>query len=419
MKKSIPILLLMMQPLFAFWSSSPKSNIPVSREATILEHTNSAEVLVKATGYADEVEELDTDLKRAALWHLLFGGTDPIIKQESEKMSFKPHAESFFNTKTVQTFIPWMAEKITAQRKIETEEENKSIKRVRSLKINKNMVRGWLVKKGIIPDQSELLEEMGTPFIMVLPDAPKGENPLDVFATNKLASHSAGAMESFLTARQYEVVIPRAMNEIDQLVDLQGENKGIEEDLSYKLSLSIGADVYITFSGTVDRVGNTHKASVVIKAYETTTGRALGTETGYSKDRPVQTKQKVLVEEAVNDAMEKVLSRLTQYWKKDQEKGLQYKVVLKLSPEWNEDQRENITDGLEDILEEAFPKNKEIVSTDKTMDYIVWAHRSEYKRASKIYRKLKKEFGKRVSGGKISKISTNKKLVILKVKLAN
>jgi hypothetical protein len=117
--------------------------------------------------------------------------------------------------------------------------------------------------------------------------------------------------------------------------------------------------------------------------------------------------------------MEKVLSRLTQYWKKDQEKGLQYKVVLKLSPEWNEDQRENITDGLEDILEEAFPKNKEIVSTDKTMDYIVWAHRSEYKRASKIYRKLKKEFGKRVSGGKISKISTNKKLVILKVKLAN
>jgi hypothetical protein len=276
-----------------------------------------------------------------------------------------------------------------------------------------------LVKKGIIPDQSELLEEMGTPFIMVLPDAPKGQNPLDVFATNKLASHSAGAMESFLTARQYEVVIPRAMNEIDQLVDLQGENKGIEEDLSYKLSLSIGADVYITFSGTVDRVGNTHKASVVIKAYETTTGRALGTETGYSKDRPVQTKQKVLVEEAVNDAMEKVLSRLTQYWKKDQEKGLQYKVVLKLSPEWNEDQRENITDGLEDILEEAFPKNKEIVSTDKTMDYIVWAHRSEYKRASKIYRKLKKEFGKRVSGGKISKISTNKKLVILKVKLAN
>ena len=226
-------------------------------------------------------------------------------------------------------------------------------------------------------------------------------------------------MESYLTARQYEVVIPRAMNEIDQLVDLQGENRGVEEDLSYKLSLSIGADVYITFSGTVDRVGNTHKASVVIKAYETTTGRALGTETGYSKDRPVQTKQKVLVEEAVNDAMEKVLSRLTQYWKKDQEKGLQYKVVLKLSPEWNEDQRENITDGLEDILEEAFPKNKEIVSTDKTMDYIVWAHRSEYKRASKIYRKLKKEFGKRVSGGKISKISTNKKLVILKVKLAN
>ena len=281
------------------------------------------------------------------------------------------------------------------------------------------MVKGWLVKKGIIPDQSELLEEMGTPFIMVLPDAPKGQNPLDVFATNKLASHSAGAMESFLTARQYEVVIPRAMNEIDQLVDLQGENKGVEEDLSYKLSLSIGADVYITFSGTVDRVGNTHKASVVIKAYETTTGRALGTETGYSKDRPVQTKQKVLVEEAVNDAMEKVLSRLTQYWKKDQEKGLQYKVVLKLSPEWNEDQRENITDGLEDILEDAFPKNKEIVSTDKTMDYIVWAHRSEYKRASKIYRKLKKEFAKRLAGGKISKISTNKKLLILQVKLAN
>lgn len=236
---------------------------------------------------------------------------------------------------------------------------------------------------------------------------------MDVFSKNNLALHTAGVIESFLTSRQYDIVIPKAQADIANMVQLN--NQG-QEDLAYQIAMSVGADVYIVFSGSVDRQGLTHKAAVTVKAYETTTARGLGTETGYSKDRPTKIHEKALIEEATNDAIEKVLSRVDQYWKQDQSKGQQYKLHIKLSSQWDKNLRIDIQDKVAAYLENNFKNLREVVLTDHVMEYVLWVPRSQAKKASSLYRKIRRSIESDIPGVSLSRDVVNKKLLLLELK---
>jgi hypothetical protein len=233
---------------------------------------------------------------------------------------------------------------------------------------------------------------------------PKDQTPLQVFDANPLAKHAAAVIESYLTARKYDVVVPQSVDQISQMTKLHGDIKGAEEDMGYQLALALGSDIYIVFAGMVY---SQNKVTLQIKAYETTTSRLLGTETGYSASRPGPAEP--LVEEAVNSAIDKVLQRLVNYWQDDVKKGIQYKLIFKsLSGTINED----VKDKISDLMDSTFALSKENVVSDKTLDYNVWAKKAEFNKSSKIYRAFRDGLK---NTAKLSQIVINRKLIIIGV----
>jgi hypothetical protein len=189
------------------------------------------------------------------------------------------------------------------------------------------------------------------------------------------------------------------------LANIQAELKGAEQDISYQLSLALGADVYITFSGSVQG----GKATVVVKAYETTTARLLGTETGYSATRP-NVAQEALVEEAINGAIQNVLTRITAYWQEDVKRGVQYRLIFNVVGSFSPKQIESLQFDVSDAIQEMFSTSKENIITDKTMDYIVWAKNSEYSKSMNIFRDIKSKLANKAD---VTRININRKLIIL------
>jgi hypothetical protein len=307
-----------------------------------------------------------------------------------------------------QKYVTWMADRVTSTRKLPDDRYEVT----RMIRINKGALTEFLVAKGVIAGREELAAGAGNPVIMVLPDSPKGKSPLDVLGANPLAQQTAGAIESYLTARQYEVVSPRAQDALGTQVQMIANIKGGDDDQAYQIALATGADVYISYAGDVSSVAGGRKAGLVVKAYETSTARLLGTETGYSQTRP-NTNDQVLVEEATNDAIEKVLQRVNNYWKTDAVRGVQYKVVVKFNGNFTPERKQDLSDALEDLMDKEFPEHKVNVSSDKTEDYIVWASKDKFAGTSAISRTFRKRL--EAPGVKVREVLRNRKLLMIEL----
>ncbi|MFC2150467.1 DUF6175 family protein, partial [Calditrichota bacterium] len=163
-----------------------------------------------------------------------------------------------------------------------------------------------------------------------------------------------------------------------------------------------------------DKLG-TKKASASVRAYETTTARLLGTETGYSPS--AASAPMALIENAVNDAIDKVLSRIMAYWKEDMERGVQYKLVVSVDPGFSKSEAENIQFAMLDLLEQVTVRKqfKENVVTKTSLDYLLWCDPKTYDKSSKLYRDIKRGFSDQYPAATLEQININRKLILLKV----
>jgi hypothetical protein len=392
----------------------PKSNLPTSKEATLIESTNPAEVMVLATGIGEGkkkhlTENAILDARRAAVYFIMLGGTDPLLQTQEERDKFTEVQEKYFARTQVNRYIAWEADAFESRRKIA---KGKKLKIEKYFKVNKKLLSEDLTTEGI------LIEIEGPlPFIMVIPEVKKGENPIERISSDPRLKQGARVIESYLTARQYDVQVPDQMVAIQVLTEAQQSMKGMEEDYGYQLALSIGSDVYITYSIEIESrsMGSStvRKAMVSVRAYETTTARLLGTETGYSAERP--SPELAVIEEAINDAVDKVLSRISAYWKEDLNRGMQYKLIFSIEGDFDEDEREKIAFAISDLIEKFCRHYKENVVTESTLDYLVWAKADQFSKSSKLYRALKKSFPEEFEGGKLKSININRKLILLKI----
>ena len=403
------------------------AQFPVSRQAKIVEVVSSSEVMIEATGIykgkgkkskhkkkdVDKkgVSKAILDSKRAAIHFLLFGGTDPIITKTEEKKKFESYEADYFGEDVISNYFTY--EDVTIRKKVKID-GGEGLKLVKRFKVNKDLIIRNLENSGVIIGQTELATSMGNPFIMVLPSVKKGESPIDLLSTNKFYRHAATVVESYLTAKQYDVLVPEQVASLEELNTAQLDLGDREEDYAYQLALSIGSDVYIEFDGASEDAGyGTKKYSITLRAFETTTGRLLGAETGYSQGRKGESM--VSVEEAMNDAIDKVLSRVNSYWKSDLSSGIQYKLVINLSTEFDEDEVEEVQFAVMDAIEEVANKSKENIVTAQTLDYLIWCDGEKYDKSSKIYRYIKKYFKKEGTSGVLRRVNVNRKMVILKV----
>ena len=408
-------------------SSISIAQLPVSKQATLIESVSSSEVMIEATGIyngkgkkdkhkikdvtQNGVRKATLDAKKSAVYFVMFGGTDPLLSTVDEQQKFGAHEVFFFNKDNVSNYVTYEDAQVIKKVKING---GKGLKLVKRFKVNKELLTKDLEARNIIAARADLAEIIGNPFIMVLPAVEKGQSPIDLLRTNPEVKHAAAVIESYLTARQYDVIVPEQQQSMEALNEAQMDLGDREEDYAYQLALSIGSDIYINYSGAIEDAGyGTKKYAVSARAYETTTSRLLGTETGYSQGRKGEIM--VSIEEAMNDAIDKVLSRITNYWKKDVEKGIQYKLVFNLSTDFDEDQIEEIQFAIMDAIEEMSKQSKENIVTDQTVDYLIWCDPEKYDKSSKVYRYVKKYFKKEETEGTLRKVNVNRKMILLKV----
>jgi len=399
-----------------------KSNLPRSREATLIESTSPTEVMIRATGYGvdnkhwrPKAKTLDKtanqDARKAAVWFVLMGSTDPLLQTDAEKNRFEKIQADFFKPDNIKKFIRWEAEYYDTRVKMAG---GKKLKIEKTFKINKTLLKENLIEKGVLPEMSAVSAAAGMPTIMVIPEAQDDMAPIEILQNDPYYKKGAEVIESYLTARRFEVIVPEQQQVLQELSATQYALSGGSEDYSYLLALSIGSDIYITYNITIkDRqVGTTpvKKAIVGCRAYETTTGRLLGTETGYSPERPAA--PAVIIEEAMHNAIDKVLSRITSYWKKDLKQGIQYKMIVKIRQTFDSSQAEEIIFALGDVVRAMAKHYKENVVADYTYDVLVWCDSEQYKTATDLYRYLKRNYK---GMGNIEKVSLSRKLILLNV----
>ncbi|MCL4509755.1 MAG: DUF6175 family protein [Bacteroidetes bacterium] len=406
-KKIFGVLLLFVSsiPVAAFG----QGNLPVSRQATFIETYSPTEIALKATGIGPNVDAAEQDAKKAAVYFVLYDMTDPVLQTQREKSSFEEIQQTFFDSKNIEQYITFFGNEVIAR--VKTKDGVKVDKLVR---INKEKLTQDLASQGIIASRERLSASIGNPFIMVLPEAPKGTSPIDLLQKDPNVKKGAEVIESFLTARKYDVQVPEQMQNISELSSAQAGLKGVEDDIAYQLALSIGADVYITYNVQVEQGTYGKKGVVGCRAYETTTARLLGTETGYSPERP-NVSDAAVIEEAMNDAVDKVLSRISAYWKDDIARGQQYKLIFKITGKFEDPYV--ISDAVDEVLKGLTNQRKQIAVTEKTVDYIVWQKNVE--NTSRFFRELSKAFDSnkdlKDAGAKLKRINLNRKLMLMSI----
>ena len=322
--------------------AAAQSTPPVSREATFIEANGEAEVMIRAKGVGaasgffgfDEegsMKNAEADARKSAVYFVLFGGAglDGLVKSPDEKKKFSAIEADFWDDANIGKFIAWEATHLDSRVKMAGGEK---IRVEKQFRVNRRALTALLVERRIIASVEEMTEEAGLPTIMALPEVKPGQNPLEILRSDNVVRQGASAIESYLTLKQYNVVAPDQAEQIFQQQRGQLNLKGKEEDLSYAIALSVGSDIYITYTVTIDSryVGSSQvrKASVSVRAYETTTARLLGTETGYSEESAAPAT--ALVDAAVGNALSNVMSRINAYWKDDSKNGQQYKVTIKI-----------------------------------------------------------------------------------------
>jgi hypothetical protein len=387
--------------------------LPKSREAVFVDAYSPTEVIVKAKGIGKDVNAAENDAKKAAVYFLLYNATDPVLQTQAEKKAFANIENDFFDIANINNYIAYMANDILSRVKV-----GKEIKIEKMIRVNRQKLNDDLAAKGIVASKEALAAAVGNPFIMVIPEVKKGENPINILQSNPNVKKGAEVIEGYLTARKYEVQVPEALDQLNDLVSAQVGIKGIEDDPAYAIALSIGSDVYITYNVAVEQGSIGKKAVVAARAYETTTARLLGTETGYSPERP-NAPDAALIEEAMNWAIEKVLSRINAYWKEDINNGQQYKVIFKITGSF-EDPYE-VADIVDDVLKDVTTKKKQNIATEQTIDYNIW--QNKFENSNRFFRELNKKLEAnndfKSLGAKLKRINVNRKLIIIGIENAN
>lgn len=216
------------------------------------------------------------------------------------------------------------------------------------------------------------------------------------------------AINGYLTQKRYEVKSLEGQSELDNIIKMQNDIAGTEDDLSYLASLALGADIYIKFSGSIQR----DNVIAEVSAYETSTGRLLGSQIAEVKNNGhvSETNLRANMQSAARKAMPNLEKKILAYWKMDLGKGTQYKVVMNLKGEYTDSQIEDLQDFAIKTLKNTFNSVTINVQTNKTIDVVVYADPQKYADSQEVYSQIRNLF-KSMTETKM--ISISKKLIMM------
>ncbi len=161
--------------------------------------------------------------------------------------------------------------------------------------------------------------------------------PKDKKISDEFARLCVNRVNNYLASKGYEYVDLDRINEIkDEYIKLYKATQG-SVSVVQLIAQALNADVYIVVDGNVEYLGKEGNiyfasASIDLKAYESATGRGLGTETGYSGKLGLpsgkEAAMRKCVEVAVEKAIRPVIELSREYMMKAFEKGIRYEIVV-------------------------------------------------------------------------------------------
>jgi len=229
---------------------------------------------------------------------------------------------------------------------------------------------------------------------------------IDVIRNNPLAKTAMEVINGYMTSRDYSVVGLESQAQLDEVVQLQADIAGNDEDLAYVAGLSVGADINISYAGSIQN------GFVVIdlSATEASTANLLASESVRLKDEGEG--QRVLVQKAVQQAIVALENKVRDRLAADLEKGAQYKVVAHLTGDFTDDQAEEISNIVSLQVRKKFNKMQVLSMTRNTYDLLVFADADQYEDAQMVYG----AFVESLNGlAKVRKQNITKKLIILEI----
>jgi len=193
-------ILLLMQDVFA--------QPPISPQATMVENTSSADVMIEATGDYNSPEtrerRIDRDLndngvteamkdaKKAAVWFILNGTSDPMLNTPDAQRNFRPHEPHFYDLNNINQWITWKQPGLVDRARTS---DGAGLQIIRRYRFNTDMIRSELERFGVFYVEPT----SDHPFIMVLPQAPEGKNPFAMLHTDSQTRQAGLLAERYLT----------------------------------------------------------------------------------------------------------------------------------------------------------------------------------------------------------------------------
>lgn len=246
------------------------------------------------------------------------------------------------------------------------------------------------------------------PTVLVAPAIGRGSDAsIDVIRKNPLAKTAMEVINAYMSDRGYNVVSLESQAQLDEVVQLQSDIAGNDEDLAYVAGLSVGADINVTFAGSIQ------KDNVVIdlSASEASTANLLASESSRMTDYGEEG-QRVLVQKAVQEAITKLEGKVRGRLAADLEKGVQYKVVAHLTGSFTDDQAEQISSIVSGQIRKKFNKMQILSMTRNTYDLLVFADPDQFEDSQMVY----DAFVQGLEGiAKVHKQNITKKLIILEI----
>jgi len=247
-----------------------------------------------------------------------------------------------------------------------------------------------------------------TPTVLVSPAiSGKMAGSIDVIRQNPLAKTAMEVINAYLTTRGYSVVSLESQAQLDEVVQLQNDIAGNDEDLAYVAGLSVGADINITYAGSIQE----NDIVIDLNASEASTANLLASESVRMPNDGSQS-QRVLVQKAMETAIVKLENKVRDRLAAQLELGVQYKVVAHLTGEFTDDQAEEISNIVSLQVRKKFNKMQVVSMSRNTYDLMVYADPDKHEDAQMVYG----EFVEALSGlAKVRKQNITKKLIILEI----
>lgn len=245
------------------------------------------------------------------------------------------------------------------------------------------------------------------PTVLVAPAmGAKMAGSIDVVRRNPLAKTAMEVINAYLTSRDYTVIGLESQAQLDEVVQLQSDIAGNSEDLAYVAGLSVGADINITYAGSIQE----DFVVIDLNASEASTANLLASESIRLKDNGES--QRVLVQKAIKIAIKKLENKVRGRLAEEQEKGALYKVVAHLTGDFTDDQAEEISNMVSIKMRKKFNKMQVISMSRNTYDLLIYVDPNKYEDAQMVYG----EFVESLEGlAKVRKQNITKKLIILEI----